>query len=280
MENQFTRTISLIGEDSINKLKASHVAIFGVGGVGGYVAEALARVGIGNFDLIDNDIINITNINRQIIALHSTIGKDKIEVAKERILDINPNAKINTFKTFFSPENSSNFDFSKYDYVVDAIDTVSGKIAIIEKDVVNNIDYCQPFIYYFDYNNANKGKPTESMLMYMKSFVDITSSTYIRRNPYEDSCYETVSNKEGETFFKLHSDALYEDGRIVEYSKYNSELLGIYFDILSVYFIRLEELDYEVIDPYGEKATNLFLGISLDTLREVLFNNLKNCSIY
>ena len=133
MENQFTRTISLIGEDSINKLKASHVAIFGVGGVGGYVAEALARVGIGNFDLIDNDIVNITNINRQIIALHSTIGKDKIEVAKERILDINPSAKVFMHKTFFSPENSKDFDFSKYDYVIDAIDSISGKIELVLK---------------------------------------------------------------------------------------------------------------------------------------------------
>ena len=105
MENLFTRTISLIGEDSINKLKASHVAIFGVGGVGGYVAEALARVGIGNFDLIDNDIVNITNINRQIIALHSTIGKDKIEVAKERILDINPKANVEIYQEFFMPDS-------------------------------------------------------------------------------------------------------------------------------------------------------------------------------
>ena len=145
---------------------------------------------------------------------------------------------------------------------------------IIEKDVVNNIDYCQPFIYYFDYNNANNGKPNEGMLMYMKLSIDITDYIYIRRNPYDVSCYQIVSNQEGETFFKLYSDVLYENGRIVEHSKNNNELLGIYFDVLSAHFVRVEELDYEIIDPCGEKATSLFLGISLNTLKEVLFNDL------
>ena len=139
MENQFTRTQTLIGEEALNKLKTSRVAIFGVGGVGGYVAEALARAGIENLDLIDNDTVNVTNINRQIIALHSTIGKDKIEVGKERILDINPNAKVETYKTFFTPENSNEFDFAKYDYVVDAIDSVSGKIELVLKSQQVNV---------------------------------------------------------------------------------------------------------------------------------------------
>lgn len=133
MENQFTRTETLIGKEALEKLRSSYVAIFGVGGVGGYVAEALARAGIEKFDLIDNDTVNITNVNRQIIALHSTIGRDKVEVAKERILDINPNAKIKTYKTFFTPENSAEFDFTKYDYIVDAIDSVSGKIELVLK---------------------------------------------------------------------------------------------------------------------------------------------------
>ena len=139
MDNQFSRTKMLIGEDSLKKLQNAHVAIFGVGGVGGYVAEALARAGVGSLDLIDNDIVNITNINRQIIALHSTIGQDKVEVSKNRIIDINPNIKINTYKKFFTPENSSDFDFSKYSYVVDAIDSVTGKIELVLKSKEANV---------------------------------------------------------------------------------------------------------------------------------------------
>lgn len=122
----------LIGKEALEKLFVSRVAVFGVGGVGGYVVEALARVGVGNIDLIDNDDINVTNINRQIIALHSTIGRSKVEVAKERILDINPKINVIIHKCFFSPETSSHFDFSKYDYVVDCIDTVTGKLQLVE----------------------------------------------------------------------------------------------------------------------------------------------------
>lgn len=133
MKEQFLRTEMLIGTDAIDKLANAKVAIFGIGGVGSYVAEALARAGVGSFDLIDNDIVNITNINRQIIALHSTIGKLKVEAEKERIFDINPNAKINCINTFFSKENSNNFDFRGYDYVVDAIDSVASKIELVLK---------------------------------------------------------------------------------------------------------------------------------------------------
>lgn len=133
MENQFSRTETLIGKDALTKLANSHIAVFGIGGVGGYAVEALARAGVGNIDLIDNDDINITNINRQIIALNSTIGKSKVEVAKKRILDINPRISVVTHKKFFSPESSKEFDFSKYDYVVDAIDSVTGKIELILK---------------------------------------------------------------------------------------------------------------------------------------------------
>ena len=133
MDNQFTRTEMLISEEAVKKLSKSRIAIFGIGGVGGFVIEALARAGVGNLDLIDNDDINITNINRQIIALHSTIGKPKVDVAKERLLDINPSANINCHKIFFSPENSKEIVFSQYDYVIDAIDSVTGKIELILK---------------------------------------------------------------------------------------------------------------------------------------------------
>ena len=133
MREQFDRTKTLIGAEAIAKLSKARVAVFGIGGVGGYVVEALARAGIGSLALIDNDEINETNINRQIIALHSTLGKAKVEVAKNRVLDINPEIIVYTYKHFFSPENSVDFDFSKYDYVVDAIDSVTGKIELVMK---------------------------------------------------------------------------------------------------------------------------------------------------
>lgn len=131
MDNQFERTETLIGKDAIKKLQSSKVAIFGIGGVGGYVVEALARVGIGKLDLIDNDNVSLTNLNRQIIALHSTLDKSKVEVAQQRVLDINPKANVIVHKKYFSPETSSEFDFSKYNYVVDAIDSVTGKIELV-----------------------------------------------------------------------------------------------------------------------------------------------------
>lgn len=115
----------------MEKLKNARVAVFGVGGVGGYTVEALARSGVGTLDLIDNDEVCVTNLNRQIIATHQTVGKYKVDVAKERILDINPLAQVNCYKTFYMPETANQFDFTKYDYVVDAIDTVTGKIALV-----------------------------------------------------------------------------------------------------------------------------------------------------
>lgn len=133
MIHQFSRTELLLGKEAMEKLNKSHVAVFGIGGVGGYTAEALARTGIGKLTLIDNDTVSISNINRQIIASHSTVGKYKVDVAKERFTDINPDIIIETHKTFFTPENSDEFDFSDFDYVVDAIDTVSGKIEIVLK---------------------------------------------------------------------------------------------------------------------------------------------------
>ena len=131
--NRFQRTEALLGADSIDKLKNSSVAIFGIGGVGGYVTEALARSGVGHFLLVDSDDVDITNINRQIIALSSTVGRSKVEVMKERILDINDKADVEIRKCFYLPENAHEFDFSKYDYIVDAVDTVTAKINIISK---------------------------------------------------------------------------------------------------------------------------------------------------
>ncbi|MDE7182987.1 MAG: tRNA threonylcarbamoyladenosine dehydratase, partial [Lachnospiraceae bacterium] len=129
--DQFSRTALLVGTKGIEKLKNARVAVFGIGGVGGYVVEALARSGVGTLDLIDNDRVCLSNLNRQIIATHSTIGQYKVDAAKERILDINPEAVVNIYKTFFLPETASDFDFSAYDYVVDAIDTVTGKIQLV-----------------------------------------------------------------------------------------------------------------------------------------------------
>jgi len=133
MTNEFSRTELLIGENALKKLKESRVAVFGVGGVGGYVVEALVRCGLGNIDIIDNDTVCESNINRQIIATKKTIGKPKVEAAEERILEINPNVIVNKYSTFYTPQTSAQFDFSKYDYVVDAIDTVSAKLSLIEK---------------------------------------------------------------------------------------------------------------------------------------------------
>jgi tRNA A37 threonylcarbamoyladenosine dehydratase len=123
----------LLGEQAMNKLANSHVAIFGIGGVGGYVCEALARSGVGHFTLIDHDVVSPTNLNRQIIATMDTIGKYKVDVMKERILSINPNAKVETKNIFYLPETEEQFEFSKYDYVVDAVDTVKAKISLIVK---------------------------------------------------------------------------------------------------------------------------------------------------
>ena len=128
MDSQFSRTEMLLGEGATKKLIDSRVAVFGIGGVGGYAVEALARSGVGTLDLIDNDKVSLSNINRQIIATHSTIGEYKVDVAKARIADINPNANVNTYKTFYMPDCAHEFDFSKYDYIIDAIDTVTAKI--------------------------------------------------------------------------------------------------------------------------------------------------------
>ena len=133
MLDQFSRTKLLYGAEAMGRLGSSRVAVFGIGGVGGYVVEALVRSGIGSLDLIDDDRVCLTNINRQILATRKTVGKYKVEVAEERVHDINPDCEVRTYKTFFLPETQDQFDFHEYDYVVDAIDTVTGKLAIIEK---------------------------------------------------------------------------------------------------------------------------------------------------
>ncbi len=130
MQEQFSRTERLIGADALERLSRSHVAVFGVGGVGGYVVEALARTGVGELTLVDSDTVSSSNLNRQIIALHSSIGRLKVEVASERVLDINPSATLHAEPIFYLPETADRFDFSRYDYIVDAIDTVSGKIEL------------------------------------------------------------------------------------------------------------------------------------------------------
>lgn len=132
MLDQFSRTQLLYGAEAMEKLASARVAVFGIGGVGGYVVEALARSGVGALDLIDNDEVCASNLNRQIIATTKTIGRYKVDVAEERIHDINPDCRVRTYKTFFLPETKDQFNFSDYDYVVDAIDTVTGKLTIIE----------------------------------------------------------------------------------------------------------------------------------------------------
>ncbi len=155
MNEIFSRTEILIGKDSLKKLKDCRVAVFGVGGVGSYVVEALARSGVGSIDLFDNDTVSPSNINRQIIALHSTVGMPKTTVAHNRLKDINPDIKIKENNMFVLPSNIDEIDFSLYDYIVDAIDTVSGKLAIIEKATTENIPVISSM------GTGNKTDPTK-----------------------------------------------------------------------------------------------------------------------
>ena len=131
MPDQFSRTELLFGREAMEKLAAARVAVFGVGGVGGYAVEALARSGVGALDLIDSDTISLTNINRQLLATHDSIGKSKVEVARQRVLSINPACTVTTHQVFYLPDTEAQFDFTRYDYIIDAIDTVSGKLALI-----------------------------------------------------------------------------------------------------------------------------------------------------
>ena len=131
MDERFVRTEMLFGTDAMQRLQNARVAVFGVGGVGGYVVEALARSGIGTLDLVDKDTVSLSNINRQIVALTSTVGKPKVEAAAERVTDINPAVRVHAYPLFYTPDTAGRFDFTQYDYVVDAVDTVSAKIALV-----------------------------------------------------------------------------------------------------------------------------------------------------
>lgn len=133
IHEQFFRTQMLLGEPAMERLQKARVAVFGLGGVGGYVVEALARSGVGQLDLIDNDTVGLTNLNRQILATYATLGMPKTEAARERVLQINPACRVNTYSLFFGPDTEGQFDFAQYDYIVDAIDTVTGKLALVQK---------------------------------------------------------------------------------------------------------------------------------------------------
>ena len=135
MNEQFSRTALLLGGEAIEKLSRARVAVFGVGGVGGYTVEALARCGVGQLDLIDSDTVSVSNINRQILATHSTVGMLKVDAAKARVLDINPGCVVRTYPIFYLPDTAAQFDFTEYDYVVDCIDTVTGKLQLVERAV-------------------------------------------------------------------------------------------------------------------------------------------------
>ena len=138
MYTQFSRSQILLGEEAMQRLYGARVAIFGIGGVGGYTAEALVRSGVGQLDLIDSDTVSLTNINRQLFATHSTVGQLKVEVAKQRLLDIYPQARIRTFPVFYNQDTADQFDLSEYDYIVDAIDTVSAKLILAERAFAAN----------------------------------------------------------------------------------------------------------------------------------------------
>jgi tRNA A37 threonylcarbamoyladenosine dehydratase len=133
MKEQFSRTRMLLGQEAVNKLSGARVAVFGIGGVGGYTVEALARCGIGALDLIDSDTVSVSNINRQILATHSTVGMRKVDAARARILDINPDCIVRTYPIFYLPDTAAQFDFTQYDYIVDCIDTVTGKLQLVQR---------------------------------------------------------------------------------------------------------------------------------------------------
>lgn len=133
MSEQFLRTEMLLGSDALKRLRSARVAVFGLGGVGGYTVEALARSGVGSLDLIDSDTVSVSNLNRQILATHSTVGMLKVDAARQRVLDINPDCVVRTWPVFYTPDTAEQFDFTQYDYIVDAIDTVTGKLALVER---------------------------------------------------------------------------------------------------------------------------------------------------
>lgn len=201
MNEYFSRTISLIGEDNFLRLNNSHVAVFGIGGVGGYVCEALIRSGVGKLTIVDNDTVSPSNINRQIIATADTIGRDKVDVAKERFLSINPDAQIITKKEFFMPDTSHKFDFCEFDYIVDAIDTVTGKIEIIVKAKENNVpvissmgtgNKLDPTLFEIDDIYKTSVCPLAKVMRYelKKRNIDSLKVLYSKEKPIKSSCNE------------------------------------------------------------------------------------------
>ncbi len=201
MNEYFSRTISLIGEDNFLRLNNSHVAVFGIGGVGGYVCEALIRSGVGKLTIVDNDTVSPSNINRQIIATADTIGRDKVDVAKERLLSINPDAQIITKKEFFMPDTSHKFDFYEFDYIVDAIDTVTGKIEIIVKAKENNVpvissmgtgNKLDPTMFEIDDIYKTSVCPLAKVMRYelKKRNIDSLKVLYSKEKPIQSSCNE------------------------------------------------------------------------------------------
>ena len=138
MSEQFLRTEMLLGSEALERLQSARVAVFGLGGVGGYVVEALARSGVGSLDLIDSDTVSRSNLNRQILATHSTVGMLKVDAARQRVLDINPDCQVKTWPVFYTQETADSFDFTQYSYIVDAIDTVTGKLALVERAMAAN----------------------------------------------------------------------------------------------------------------------------------------------
>ena len=156
--SRFERTELLIGKEKLDILRKKKVAVFGLGGVGGYACEALARSGVGELHLIDNDIVDETNINRQIIALKSTIGRDKVDVMKERIFDIGDDIRVFTYKVFLTSDNIDTLPFDKFNYVVDAIDTISAKVALVEKAEGNNLQFL--YISFFKFGSYGLSKWT------------------------------------------------------------------------------------------------------------------------
>ena len=133
MSEQFLRTEMLLDSEAIRRLQKARMAVFGLGGVGGYAVEALARSGVGSLDLIDSDTVSVSNLNRQLLATHSTVGMLKVDAARNRVLDINPDCIVRTYPVFYTPDTAGQFDFTQYDYIVDAIDTVTGKLALVER---------------------------------------------------------------------------------------------------------------------------------------------------
>lgn len=206
MSDRFLRTQMLLGEEAMVKLKNSHVAVFGVGGVGGYAVEALVRSGVGKIDVFDNDTVNITNINRQIIALESTIGKNKVDVIKERALQINPDVVINTYNCFYMPQNADEYDLSKYTYIIDAIDTVTAKIELVMRAHSMNI----PIISSMGTGNKLDATKFEVSDIYKTSVCPLARTmrrelksrgikklkvVYSREEPVKSGCIDKITQK-------------------------------------------------------------------------------------